>query len=260
MIRVGLVIPLIPSTPILRLVRSPRSDPEYVSDNRVAWIGKAEWDAKHISSALQADRCTLPRGRPRGRHVDPGGCGRPPDPRTGMPCTMSGPYVLLQFSADPWNARFEDLEGRLAFTVNMVEEDPNLIMRITREAQWAQQHPDIMGPSNSYFYFGPSRAQGYLVYGNSSTSQQMANARRQKKESSTSRYFTAQNGKEYKWRIAPQRFECVDGKGVVVATWETSQLEDEFHARITIKHAALAVVTEIITTLTLNRIAQVLNW
>lgn len=26
-------------------------------------------------------------------------------------------YTLLQFSADPWNARFEDLESRLAFTM-----------------------------------------------------------------------------------------------------------------------------------------------
>ena len=30
---------------------------------------------------------------------------------------MSSAYVLLQFSSDPWNARFEDLENRLAFSV-----------------------------------------------------------------------------------------------------------------------------------------------
>lgn len=30
---------------------------------------------------------------------------------------MAGTYVLLQFGADPWPTRFEDLEGRLAFTV-----------------------------------------------------------------------------------------------------------------------------------------------
>lgn len=45
-----------------------------------------------------------------------------------------------------------------------------------------------------------------------------------------------------------------------MAVWETSKLEDEFHARLTIKHPALAIVTELMTTLTLNRIAQVLNW
>ena len=71
-----------------------------------------------------------------------------------------------------------------------VEEDPNLIMRLTREAPWAQQHPDIMGPSNSYFYFGPSRAPGYLVYGNS-PSQSMSSARRQKKDNSTYAEYSA---------------------------------------------------------------------
>ena len=30
---------------------------------------------------------------------------------------MAAQHVLLQYSADPWNARFEDLEGRLAFSV-----------------------------------------------------------------------------------------------------------------------------------------------
>lgn len=57
-------------------------------------------------------------------------------------------------------------------------------MRLTREKPWTQQHPDIMGPSNSYLYFGPNRAPGYLVYGNSPP-QSMANARRQKKETSS---------------------------------------------------------------------------
>ncbi|KAH9927342.1 uncharacterized protein B0H18DRAFT_875845 [Fomitopsis serialis] len=167
-------------------------------------------------------------------------------------------YTLLQFSADPWNARFEDLESRLAFTV-CIEEDPNLIMRLTREKPWTQQHPDIMGPSNSYFYFGPNRAPGYLVYGNSPP-QSMANARRQKRDNSPSRYFIAQNGKEFKWKVTPQRLECLDSKGSTVALWETSQLEDPFHARLTIKHSALSIATELVTTLTLNRIAMIMNW
>ncbi|PCH40747.1 hypothetical protein WOLCODRAFT_88793 [Wolfiporia cocos MD-104 SS10] len=165
-------------------------------------------------------------------------------------------YTLFQFSADPWNARFEDAEKLQAFKV---EEDPNLIMRITREASWAQRNPQVMGPSNSYFYFGPSRVQGYLVYGNSPP-QSMRNARRQKRENSTSRYFTAQNGKEFKWRVTPQRLECIDSKGGTVALWETSQLRDEFHARLTVKQSALAIITELVTTLTLNRIALSLNW
>lgn len=30
---------------------------------------------------------------------------------------MSGPHTLLQFGADPFNTKFEDLEGRAAFTM-----------------------------------------------------------------------------------------------------------------------------------------------
>lgn len=30
---------------------------------------------------------------------------------------MSGPYILLQFGDDPFHHKFEDLEGRDAFTM-----------------------------------------------------------------------------------------------------------------------------------------------
>ncbi|OJT15495.1 hypothetical protein TRAPUB_7366 [Trametes pubescens] len=145
---------------------------------------------------------------------------------------MAASYTLLQFSADPWNARFEDADKRSAFTV-YVDENPNLIMKVAREAPWAQQHPDIMGPSNAFLYFGPGRTPGHLIYGNS-TYHTMAQARNRKKETST--------------------------KGNVIALWETSQLADPFAAKLTIKHAALPIITEIVTTLTLNRIAHVSNW
>ena len=54
--------------------------------------------------------------------------------------------------------------------------------------------------------------------------------------------------------------QCFDNKGVVIASWERSQLEDEFHARLSVKHPGLSVITEVLTTLILNRIAQTLNW
>ena len=53
--------------------------------------------------------------------------------------------------------------------------------------------------------------------------------------------------------------QCVDGR-TTIATWELSQPEDVFSARITIRQAGLSVVTEILTTLTLNRMAMALNW
>ena len=66
----------------------------------------------------------------------------------------------------------------------IVDHGPNIIVRLTREAEWSQQHPDIMGPSNAYLYFGPSKTIGYLVYGNL-PSQPMSESLRQKKETST---------------------------------------------------------------------------
>ncbi|KAI9574327.1 hypothetical protein HD554DRAFT_2165817 [Boletus coccyginus] len=171
---------------------------------------------------------------------------------------MAGAYVLLQFGNDSFSHRFEDLECRPAFTVKTVHECPNIVVQVAREPEWCQQHPDIMGPNNAYLYFGPNKARGFLVYGNG-REVPMANQIRQKKDGSTSRYFTTQHGKELKWKIFPQKMECVDGR-TTVATWELSQPEDVFNARLTIKHAGLSVVTEILTTLTLNRMAMALNW
>lgn len=56
------------------------------------------------------------------------------------------------------------------------------------------------------------------------------------------------------------RRQCIDSKGNTIALWETSQLTDPFAAKLTLKPAALLIVTEIVTTLTLNRIAMVSNW
>lgn len=58
-------------------------------------------------------------------------------------------------------------------------------MRLTREAAWSQQHPSIMGPDNSFFYFGPGPSPGYIVYGNNRTSIPMGHFTRQRREGST---------------------------------------------------------------------------
>lgn len=57
-------------------------------------------------------------------------------------------------------------------------------MKLTREAPWAQQHPDIMGPNSSVFYFGPAHTPGHLAFGNTMP-QPMTNYRRQRRDSST---------------------------------------------------------------------------
>ncbi|KAG9317769.1 hypothetical protein JVU11DRAFT_1989 [Chiua virens] len=97
---------------------------------------------------------------------------------------MAGTHTLLQFGDDAFFHRFEDLESRPAFTVKTVHEQPNIVVQVAREAEWCQQHPDIMGPNNAYLYFGPNRARGFLVYGNG-MEVPMAHHLRQKKDNST---------------------------------------------------------------------------
>jgi len=53
--------------------------------------------------------------------------------------------------------------------------------------------------------------------------------------------------------------ECVDGK-VVLAVYEAGQASREFSALLTVRHAGLAVVTEILTTLMLSQMAILLQW
>jgi hypothetical protein len=53
--------------------------------------------------------------------------------------------------------------------------------------------------------------------------------------------------------------KCFCGRSTI-AVWELGEPEDIFHARLTIKAAGLPIVTEIVTTLTLLRTAQVLRW
>ncbi|GLB34263.1 hypothetical protein LshimejAT787_0111470 [Lyophyllum shimeji] len=172
---------------------------------------------------------------------------------------MSTQYALLQFGDDPFNNVFEDLEGRSAFTVTAAGFNPNPIFKVTREADWSQQHPSIMGPGTSWLFFGPDHAPGYVAYGNNRNHIPMPHFLRQRREGSTSRYFTSQSGRDYKWRISPTRMELLDGR-TCLAVWELSHPEDEFHARLTIKPLGLPIVTEVVTTLALNRMAQQLGW
>ncbi|KNZ72690.1 hypothetical protein J132_02123 [Termitomyces sp. J132] len=171
---------------------------------------------------------------------------------------MSDSHVLLQYGDDPFNNTFDDLEGRRAFSM-CAGHLPNAVYRLTREPAWSQRHPSIMGPGKSYFYFGPEYAPGYIIYGNNRNTLPMLHFLRQHREGSTSRYFTSQAGKDYKWRISPSRMELFDSR-TILAVWELSHPDDEYHARLIIRPPGLPVVTEIVTTLAMNRMAQQLRW
>ncbi|KAF8733950.1 hypothetical protein AX14_003521 [Amanita brunnescens Koide BX004] len=172
---------------------------------------------------------------------------------------MSQPQVLLQYGDNPFNLKMKDLEGRLACTVEEVGRTPNPIIRLTREAPWAQQHPSIMGPDNSYYYLGPENRPGYIIYGNNRTNIPMANLMKKKSEGSSSRYFTTMGNRECKWKKGSKKMECVDGR-TTLATWELSDPDDEHSAKLIIKPAGMSIVTEILTTLALNLMAQTMGW
>ncbi|KAF5358694.1 hypothetical protein D9758_007759 [Tetrapyrgos nigripes] len=143
---------------------------------------------------------------------------------------------------------------------SLASQSPNLVIRLSRDGNWTQRIPGIMGPDNSYFYFGPEHSPGYIMYGNNLITLPMAHLSRQQREGSTSRYFTAQSGKIYKWRISPQRMECMDGRACI-CVWEMfSTSEHEFDARVTLSPVAMTLVTEIMTTLILNRMYLASGW
>jgi len=88
----------------------------------------------------------------------------------------------------------------------------------------------------------------------------MTDSIRQKKGVDNVHYFTAQNGKELKWKISNERMECFDGR-TVIAVWErVAQLHKDYRGSLTVKHSGLPIVTEIVTSLILNRMADALNW
>ncbi|KAF8638097.1 hypothetical protein AX17_002458 [Amanita inopinata Kibby_2008] len=169
-------------------------------------------------------------------------------------------YVLLQYGSNPFNMQMKDQEGRLACTVEEVGRDPNPIIRLRREAEWAQQHPTIMGPDTAFYYLGPENRPGYVIYGSNKTNIKMSQLFRQNREGSKSRYFTTLSGKDYKWRKPEGRMECVDGRSTKLATWELSKPEEDHSAKLTIKANAMPIVTEILTTLVLNLMAQTIGW
>ncbi|KAF9035913.1 hypothetical protein BJ165DRAFT_1355188 [Panaeolus papilionaceus] len=168
--------------------------------------------------------------------------------------SSSNTYTLLQYGDDPLRHHFIDTENRPAFSM-LVAQDPNLVLRLTRETAWSSQHPSIMGPDNSFFYLGPESTAGFIIYGNNASNIPMNFFLRPGKREQS----LAQSGKDYKWRIGSHRMECFDGR-TVLATWEVSSPEHEYYARLHIRQNALPLITEIVTALILNRMALALSW
>jgi hypothetical protein len=59
--------------------------------------------------------------------------------------------------------------------------------------------------------------------------------------------------------LVPRVLQCIDGR-TTLALWELSDPDDEHSAKLTIKPAGMSIITEILTTLTLNLMAQTMGW
>ncbi|KAF8180213.1 hypothetical protein BJ912DRAFT_634858 [Pholiota molesta] len=209
--------------------------------------------------------------------------------------SSSGPYTLIQWGDDPLRHHFIDHEGRMAFTVKEVDRNPNIIIRVARETAWSQHYPSVLGPDNAYLYLGPESTMGYVIYGNNPTNLAMHYFLRPGKQPQTiSRYFRCQNGKDYKWKVTSHRMEvrahssaavsfvfasvdyfpssalamadaphftlqCFDGR-TSIAVWEVSPPREEYFAKLTITQKGMAIVTEVMTSLIINRMCQALGW
>ncbi|KAF5364264.1 hypothetical protein D9756_000102 [Leucocoprinus leucothites] len=170
------------------------------------------------------------------------------------------PLVLYQKGDNMFFHQWVDEAGSVAFSVTEASKSPNLVIKLHREPRWAQLHTSILGPEKSWFYLGPNQKPGYVCYGNNQTNLGMIEKfRKRKRDGSSSRYFTSQSGKEYKWKITQTRMECTDS-WTTLAVWELTQPEEEHYGKLTLRAAALPLATEIMTSLVLNKMAADLGW
>ena len=67
--------------------------------------------------------------------------------------------------------------------IHQVARDPNLIVKLSRMDEWAEDYPDVMGPRNAYFYFGPYNSPGRLAYGGGAPNSMLLFCRKKKDSS-----------------------------------------------------------------------------
>jgi hypothetical protein len=53
--------------------------------------------------------------------------------------------------------------------------------------------------------------------------------------------------------------QCFDGR-TSIAVWEVSPPREEYFAKLTITQKGMAIVTEVMTSLIINRMCQALGW
>ncbi|KZV93067.1 hypothetical protein EXIGLDRAFT_717606 [Exidia glandulosa HHB12029] len=175
-----------------------------------------------------------------------------------FPLTNTGEVAEVNF-VDPE----EGPSGLLAFSFSNIFHNPD-ISRVRREDAWAGLKPDVSGPRDALLEWGPGQTLGSIAFG-SRPRGTMASWINKKRDASrvgkVSRYFSIQ-GSEYKWKIDSERWECVDSAGRSLAVWTRVQdnAMPNYHGKLVVHDAGYLVITEIVATLVLNRIAAVKGW
>ncbi|KAG8678377.1 hypothetical protein FRC09_019886 [Ceratobasidium sp. 395] len=181
--------------------------------------------------------------------------------------------ILFDTTGDLFDNEFTDADGRVMYKLVTLQSQPR-VTQLTRSQERLALHPTE--PWQATMHFGSSGELGQLHLGEREVAPMASYLRR--KATSGGRYFVAVDGNEYQWRPGSRRLEvreqyydpqpqidhaltprfvnvqCYDKNDRLIALYEWL-LDGPSHARLEIKIGGWHILSEIITTLLLNRYA-----
>ncbi|EJD35327.1 hypothetical protein AURDEDRAFT_117398 [Auricularia subglabra TFB-10046 SS5] len=177
-----------------------------------------------------------------------------------FPLTNTGALAEVKF------VDFEEFDangvpGMEAYTFTHIFRNPDL-SRVRREEAWENLKPGVHGPRDAVLEWGPNVTLGNVAFGTRPRGPMAAlivKKRDASRAGKVSRYFSIQ-GVECKWKIDGDRWECVDASNRPLAEWVRDHSRPNYYGRLIVHKAGYLVITEIVATLVLNRIATIKNW
>ncbi|CAE6471024.1 unnamed protein product [Rhizoctonia solani] len=157
--------------------------------------------------------------------------------------------VLFDVTGDLFNNKFIDAEGRVIYELTTVQTQPR-VTQLDRTNERLALHPSE--PWRATMCFGDGDKLGDLHLGGRPAVPMVLYLKR--KNGLPGRSFVAVDGNEYQWRPGSRRLECYDKNDRLIALYEWL-LDGPSHARLEIKIGGWHILSELITTLLLNRYA-----
>ncbi|CEL63922.1 hypothetical protein RSOLAG1IB_05687 [Rhizoctonia solani AG-1 IB] len=159
--------------------------------------------------------------------------------------------VLFDSTGDLFNNEFIDAEGRVIYKLATLHTQPN-VTQLERTKERLALHPSE--PWRAVMQFGNGGELGHLYLGERPATPMATYLKRKSGLPGRSRFFVAVDGNEYQWRPGSRRIECYDKNDRLIALYEWL-LDGPSHARLEIKIGGWHILSEIMTTLLLNRYA-----